>query len=104
MVNYNVGNSTQWESAATSIASTPMTSSDTITITADFGFSANPTVIDIQDGTVSGDNYTITMSGTVSNGFFTMYGGTITNLNIDGGGLTYDAWEGCIVKYDNSDQ
>lgn len=94
MTIYNISNTTEWETTA----GATIGSGDTVNLTAGLSFSANPTPIDINDGTFDGGNYTITMSGTVNRGILILAGGTIKNLIIDGGGLTYASSEGMVIN------
>lgn len=94
MTIYNISNTAEWETTA----GATIGSGDTVNLTSGLSFSTNPTPIDINDGTFDGGNYTITMSGTVNRGILILAGGTIKNLIIDGGGLTYASSEGMVIN------
>lgn len=94
MVVYNIADTTDWETTA----GATIGSGDTVNLTAGIAFSANPTPIDINDGTFDGGNFTVTMSGSVNRGILILAGGTIKNLIINGGGLTYASSEGMVIN------
>lgn len=84
MTLFTVGSEAAWTALAAAAAITPFSPGDIIRITADFSFTAVPTRLAVGAALLNGNAQTISMnftSGSI-NGFTSLAGGTIRNLNI----------------------
>lgn len=101
MTRYYIRTVARWET----VAGQSLGNGDVIELNADLTFTSQPSVITISTGVIfDGRNHQISLNITGDiNGLFSLTGGTIRNLHIDGGAGTLDISNGALVTYSSDD-